>query len=77
VVRPISLLADADSVYEVRLTKGSSLVAAASGTAVAGVRKRIGLTEEPLPRGTYRITVRVTATDYKANPFTVSRTFAF
>jgi hypothetical protein len=77
VVRPISLLADADCVYQVQLTKGSSLVARVRGRAVAGVRKRIGLTEKLLPRGTYRITVRVAATDYKANAFTTSRTFAF
>jgi hypothetical protein len=77
VMRPISLLPDADCVYEVRLAKGSSLVADVRGRGVAGVRKRIGLTEAPLPRGTYRITVRLTATDYKANMFTKSRTFSF
>jgi hypothetical protein len=72
---PISLLPDADSRYEVRLTKGSSLVALATGRGVAGVRRRIGLTEAPLPRGTYRITIRVTATDFRATPFRLSRTF--
>jgi hypothetical protein len=77
VMRPISLLADADSVYEVRLMKGSLLVARARGRAVAGIRKHIGLTEKVLPRGTYRIAVRVTASDYRANPFTTSRTFSF
>jgi hypothetical protein len=75
-VSPISLFPDADSRYEVRLTKGSSLVALATGRAVAGVRKRIGLTEALLPRGTYRITIRVTATDFRATPFRLTRTFS-
>ncbi len=76
-VRPISLLPDADCVYEVRLMKGSSLVARVRGRAVAGIRKRIGLTEAFLPRGTYRIAIRVTATDFRANPFTKSIVFRF
>jgi len=53
----------------------SSLVALATGRGVAGVRRRIGLTEAPLPRGGYRITIRVTATDFRATPFRLSRTF--
>jgi hypothetical protein len=77
VVRPVSLLADADSVYEVRLMKGSSLVADVRGRAVAGVRRRIGLTEAVLPRGAYRLTIRVTAVDFRARPFTKSVTFSF
>src|SRR5262249_54059718 len=36
-VSPISLLPDADCKYEVRLTKGSSLVALATGRGIAGV----------------------------------------
>jgi hypothetical protein len=75
-VSPISLFPDADCRYEARLTKGSSLVALATGRGVAGVRKRIGLTEALLPRGTYRITIRVTATDFRATPFRLSRTFS-
>jgi hypothetical protein len=77
VLRPISLLPDADCVYAVRLMKGSSLVAQVRGRGVAGVRKRIGLTESLLPRGTYRITVRVTATDFRAISFVKSIGFAF
>jgi hypothetical protein len=44
---------------------------------VAGVRRRIGLTEAFLSRGTYRITIRVTATDFRAKPFTKSIAFTF
>jgi hypothetical protein len=76
-VKPISLFCDADCAYQVRLAKGSSLVALARGRAIAGVRKKIALTEALLPRGSYRITVRVAATDFRANPFRTSRTFAF
>jgi hypothetical protein len=76
-LKPVSLLPDADCIYEVRLGKGSSLVARVRGRAVAGVRKRIGLTEAFLSRGTYRITIRVTATDFRAKPFTKSIRFTF
>ena len=76
-VKPMSLLPDADCIYEVRLTKGSSLVARVRGRGIAGIRKRIGLTEQPLRAGGYRITIRVTATDFHASPFTKSITFAF
>jgi hypothetical protein len=74
---PISLLPDADSAYEVRLMKGSSLVADVRGRAVAGIRRRIGLTEAFLPRGTYLLTIRITATDFRATPFTKSIRFSF
>jgi hypothetical protein len=74
---PISLLPDADSTYEVRLMKGSSLVADVRGRAVAGIRRRIGLTEAFLPRGAYLLTIRVTTTDFRATPFTKSIRFSF
>jgi hypothetical protein len=74
---PISLLPDADGTYEVRLLKGSSLVADVRGRAVAGVRRHIGLTETFLTAGTYRLTIRVTATDFSAKPFTKSIHFTF
>ncbi len=77
ILRPISLLPDADCVYEVRLMKGSSLIADVRGRGIAGVRRRIGLTEAILPRGVYRITIRVTATDFRATPFTKSIVFSF
>jgi hypothetical protein len=77
VLKPISLLPDADCVYEVRLMKGSSLVADVRGHGIAGVRRRIGLTEAILPRGTYRLTIRITATDFRATPFAKSINFSF
>jgi hypothetical protein len=76
-VKPISLLCDADCRYEVRLMKGSSRVAVASGKATAGVREKIGLTPNPLTPGTYRIMVRVKATAFRANEFVTSRKFTF
>ena len=76
-VKPISLLCDADCRYEVRLMKGSSRVAVASGRATAGVREKIGLTPNPLTPGTYRIMVRVKATAFRANEFVTSRKFTF
>jgi len=76
-LKPLSLLPDADCRYEVRLMKGSSLMVDVRGRALAGVRRRIGLTEALLARGTYRITIRVTATDFRARPFTKSVVFSF
>jgi hypothetical protein len=76
-VNPISLLPDADCTYEVRLTKGSSLVALVRGRGIAGVRKKIGLTPNPLTRGAYRIVIRVRATAFRANEFVTSRRFTF
>jgi hypothetical protein len=75
-LKPLSLLPDADCRYEVRLMKGSSLIGEVRGRAVAGIRRRIGLTEAILARGTYRITIRVTATDFRARPFTRSKVFS-
>jgi hypothetical protein len=57
--------------------KGSSLVADVRGRGVAGIRRHIGLTEALLPRGSYRITIRVTATDFRAKPFTKSVNLLF
>jgi hypothetical protein len=76
-LNPISLLADADCTYEVRLAKGSSVVARVRGRALAGVRRRIAVTGQPVRGGTYRITIRVTATDFRARPFTKSIVFRF
>jgi len=76
-LKPLSLLPDADCRYEVRLLKGSSLIADVRGRGIAGVRRRIGLTEAFLPRGSYRITIRVTATDFRARPFAKSIAFSF
>jgi hypothetical protein len=76
-IEPISLLCDADCRYEVRLMKGSSMVAVVQGKAIAGVRKKIGLTPNPLTSGSYRINVRVKATAFKANEFVTGRAFSF
>ena len=76
-VKPISLLCDADCRYQVRLLRGSRVFADRTGTATAGVRKKIGVTPELLPSGTYRLVVTVVAKAYKANIFKVSKTFAF
>jgi hypothetical protein len=76
-VKPVSLLCDADCRYELRLMKGSSIVADVRGKAIAGVRKRIGLTPNPLTPGTYRIMVRAKATAFRANEFVSSRKFTF
>ena len=46
-VKPVSLLCDADCRYELRLMKGSSVVADVRGKAIAGVRKQIGPDAEP------------------------------
>src|SRR5581483_2510159 len=75
-LKPLSLLPDADCRYEVRLMKGSSLMVDVRGRAIAGVRRRIGLTEAILARGTYRLTIRVTTTDFRARPFTSSKVFS-
>jgi hypothetical protein len=76
-VKPISILCDADCRYEVRLTKGSSEIAFVRGKAIAGVRKHLGLTPNPLTAGSYRITIRVTATAFRANAYTETRRFTF
>jgi len=76
-VKPVSLLCDADCRYELRLMKGSSVVADVRGKAIAGVRKKIGLTPNPLTPGTYRIMVRAKATAFRANEFVSSRKFTF
>jgi hypothetical protein len=76
-VKPVSLLCDADCRYELRLMKGSSIVADVRGKAIAGVRKKIGLTPNPLTPGTYRIMVRAKATAFRANEFVSSRKFTF
>ena len=41
------------------------------------MRKKIGLTPNPLTPGTYRIMVRAKATAFRANEFVSSRKFTF
>ena len=76
-MEPIRLLCDADCRYDVQLMKGSSRVAVVRGKAIAGMRKKIGLTPNPLTPGTYRIMIRVKATAFRANEFVTSRNFTF
>jgi hypothetical protein len=76
-VKPISVLSDADCRYEVRLWKGSSLVKDVRGRAIAGVREHIALPTEPLTSGTYRITILIAATAFRANEFRTTRSFTF
>ncbi len=77
-VKPISLLCDADCIYDVRLLGiRGKLYGEGTGKVVAGTRIRVGVGEQSLARGTYRLAVRVTANDFKANPFKKTVTFTF
>jgi hypothetical protein len=77
-VKPISLLCDADCTYRVLLTnRGGRVFADKTGVATATLRKKIGVTPDLLPRGTYRLTITVTTNAYKAKPFRLGRSFTF
>ena len=78
-IKPLYLLCDEDCYYEVRLFRlasGQQLLDW-TGTAIAGNRKHVALPTGALARGSYRLTVRVTALAYKANAFTAKRDFRF
>jgi hypothetical protein len=77
-VKPIGLLCDADCTYDVRLLGiRGKVYGEGTGKVIAGTRIRVGVGDQPLARGTYRLAVRVTANAFKANPFKKTVTFTF
>jgi hypothetical protein len=76
-VKPILLLCDEDCEYELELyrLRDGTVLADASGDALAGVRVHVAPGRRPLPRGSYGLRIRVRATAYAANAFTAKREF--
>ncbi len=78
-IKPLLLRCDEDCGYEIRLyrLKNHRRLLDRTGALVAGMTKHIGLPLGLLPRGSYRLTMRVTALAYRANAFTARRDFRF
>ena len=76
-LKPALLLCNEDCDYELRLyrLRDNALLAAVVGESVAGSAVHVRLPAFPLPRGSYRLTARVTAVAYFANAFTAKRDF--
>jgi hypothetical protein len=76
-VKPLSVLCDEDCTYEIRLyrLRDDLRLVDLVGKAVAGTRVHVRLPDTPLARGSYRLTMRVTAVAYRANAFRAKREF--
>jgi hypothetical protein len=76
-VKPVLVLCDEDCEYELELyrPKDGTILADASGAALAGARVHVSLPRRPLPRGSYGLRIRVRALAYIANAFTAKREF--